>query len=88
MSTYARFLSKIEIEPGIFEIIHQVFHSGACQCYKNCDCYDKRGEFLWNDVRYSYGLINEFGKEKTFNSLKGCKDSYNSYLNKQIINSK
>lgn len=83
MGTYAKFVSKIEIEPNIFEITNAIYDNGSCQCFKNCDCYQRKGNFLFNDIRYSYGAINEFGKEKTFNTLEGCKSSYKAFLLKK-----
>lgn len=86
MGTYSKFISKIEIEPNIFEIKNQIFYNGACQCFKDCDCHKRKNTPLFIDIRYSYGAVNEFGKERTFNSLEGCKQSYNAYLLKQIKN--
>ena len=85
MGTYAIFLSKIEIEPGIYEIKHKIFNNGSCQCFKDCDCYSKKGEFLNIDIRYSNGIINKFGKEKIYSSLEGCKSSLKAYLLKHNI---
>lgn len=85
MKTYAKLVSRKEIEPNLFELQFNIYNSGSCQCFKDCNCYEKKGELLGTDIRYSNGIvINDNNKERTYNSIKGCKDSLESYLNKHL----
>ena len=84
MMTYSKFVSKIEIEPGIFEIKNNIYDKGSCQCFKDCDCYKNKGKFLFENIRYSCGIITEFGKERNYFTLEGCKSSLKAYKLKLI----
>jgi hypothetical protein len=83
MGTYSKFKHKKEIEPNLFEIANDVFHDGGCQCFKDCDCCNNKGKFLFTDIRYSNGLVlREDGKERIYSSIEGCKASLKAYLSK------
>lgn len=85
MSVFRKEINRIEISPNIFEIKYEVKDSGSCQCFKDCDCYKKKNDFLYFEYEYTYtGAVNAGNKEKRFNSLKGCQDSYAHYLNKKL----
>lgn len=80
MLTYSKFIHRIQIEEELFEIKHSIHHNGGCQCFKNCDCSDKKGELLRYDIKYSNGLVlNPNGKERTYSSIAGCKASLQAY---------
>ena len=83
MNSQHKLTSKVEVEPNIFELTYEVYNSGSCQCFKDCDCYKKKGEFMGKYIRYSNSLVkNAGGKERTYSTLKGCKDSIKAYKNK------
>lgn len=80
MGTCAKFVSRIELEPNLFEIKHEILDNGSCQCSKDCDCYKRKGSLLGIDIKYSNGLVmNPGGKERTYSSIRGCRDSFNSF---------
>lgn len=84
MGTYAKFISKTKIEENLFEIKHHILHNGICQCFKDCDCYNKKGDFLYEDTRYSNDIVlNPIGKPRTYSSINACKESLQAYLKKQ-----
>ena len=80
MGTYAKFKNRKEIEPGIYQITNEIYHDGACQCFGDCECMQRRGEILGLDERYTYeGAVHKgTGRCRTFNSLRGCKESMKS----------
>lgn len=85
MGTFAKFIYRKQLEENLFEIKHSIHDNGACQCFKNCDCYSKKGELIGYDIRYSNGIVmNHLNKEKTYSSIEGCKTSLNAYLLKHF----
>lgn len=83
MGTYSKFKYRKEIESNLFEIANDVFDNGACQCFKDCDCYKNKGKFLFTDIRYSNGIVLKTnGKERIYSSIEGCKASLKAYLSK------
>lgn len=83
MGTFAKFKSKTQVEENVFEIVHEIYNDGACQCFGDCNCYNKKGEYICDDIRYSNGIVlNTLGKERTYNSIVGCKESLKAYLTK------
>lgn len=83
MGTFAKFIHRKQLEKNLFEIKHSIYNNGSCQCFKDCDCYSKKGEYLYDDIRYSNGIIlNPNGKERTYSTIEGCKSSLAAYQNK------
>lgn len=83
MGTSAKFIHRIQLEENLFEIKHSIHKNGACQCFKDCDCYSEKGELIGHSVRYSNGIVvNHLGKERTYSSIEGCKSSLKAYQNK------
>ncbi len=83
MGTFSKFVHRIKISENLFEIKHSIYNNGACQCFKDCDCYSKKDEFLGYDIRYSNGLVlSQNGKEMTYSSIDACKSSLKAYLTK------
>ncbi len=45
------------------ETEHNQYHNGACQCYKDCDCYKLRGTISYTS--YHYRIIGTKDKTKS-----------------------
>jgi hypothetical protein len=77
MLTYSKLKETKEIEPDIFENVYDVFDKGSCQCFKDCDCYKKRGQFLFTISNYFHPKITRSfdNKPRYFSTLEGLKQS-------------
>ena len=83
MNTYAKFYKEVEIEPGIFEVTYQIFDSGSCQCFKDCDCAKNKGKLIGAHTRYrNTKVLNWNDKPRQYSTLKGCKDSLEAWYRK------
>ena len=82
MGIYSKKISELEIEINIFEIKRQLFDNGACQCFKDCDCYQKKGESLGESSQfYHKNIVWEVtNKPRKFNSLSALKESLSHRL--------
>lgn len=68
----AQQLPQGDLIEGVFSCIKRdVFHDGACQCYSDCDCHKRMGEFLYQEVKFKHPLSS-----KKFKTLATCKESY------------
>ena len=84
MNTYTKFLKETEIKPGIYEVTYGVFHSGACQCFKDCDCINKKGQLLGTTTTYRNDKVLKWnGKPRNYTSLKDCENSLASWYKKK-----
>lgn len=80
MNSNKKFLQKVEIEPGIFEITYQSIHSGACQCFKDCNCAEQKGQVLRTFKMYSNDLVLQpNGKPREYTTIEGCKSSLQAF---------
>lgn len=84
MGTYSKFISRTQIGDNLYEIKHGIYHNGSCTCFKDCDCYSKKGGHLGDSIRYSNGIVFwETGRERTYQSIEGCMSSLKAYLDKR-----
>lgn len=80
MNTYSKFIKEFSVENTPFKgKSYNVYHSGSCQCSKDCDCISERGRFLGEIKNYTHPL-----SDKTFNSLKSCEESYKVKLTNHL----
>lgn len=77
MGTYTKSIGKFEVPQTVFKrIVKEVFDNGACQCFKDCDCYSRKGLSLGTHEVFTHPLST-----KQFYTLKNCEQSYSSKLN-------
>lgn len=72
MGTFSKFIEKKMVDGVFTEFRYDIFHNGACQCIDDCDCYTLKGKFLYTSFLYKHPL-----SYRSFQSLDGCKQSYN-----------
>lgn len=83
---FVKLISREQLENNLFKITRHHFNNGRCQCFKDCDCYLKKGEFEYEEIKYSNGLINPItDKEQYYNTIQGAKQAYEWYLKQEII---
>jgi len=84
MGTYTKIVSRTQLEINLFELKIEMFNNGACSCFKDCDCYAKKGQSEGFITKYTNGLLNVNGKERQYINIEGCKASFNALKQKQI----
>ena len=76
MGSYRKLVDKVKVEGSeINKITYNVFDNGSCQCFKDCDCYSRKGLLLGTQEIFTHPLST-----KQFSTSQSCEQSYNSKL--------
>ncbi len=81
MGTFSKLVGIEDIPNTPFKKrVNQIYDNGACQCFRDCDCYQRKGTLLGTDERYTHPLST-----KWFISIDACQASYNALSAKLVV---
>lgn len=77
MNTYLRFNSQSIVDGTPFiHKLYDIVHSGSCQCFKDCNCGDKKGLIIGQLSKFRHPL-----SVKQFDTVESCAKSYYAIFN-------